>query len=454
VAGIAIGVFYVLSPFAVWFFLVLLGCFAAVRLGLPEPERRWVVGLLSVAVALRLLAIAALFLASDHNRAASFFWDGDGVFLKQRGLWIRSVWLDVPIAPVDFGNAFSRSYGWTSYLYLIAYLQYLVGPAPYGIHLLNVAAFIATAILLHRIVRSAYGAETATTGLALLLFLPTPFMWSISAMKESLYIFFQVLAVAGVVAVVRSKSWVVKMLAVGVIAGSLSANATIRTGALAISVMGLTAGVVGNVILRRMSLAILAVALGALVGYRALNQPAVQARVMSQVRTLAVQHLGNVRTQGHAYKLLDQRFYSASYQGDPVQTLTAGEGARFVVRGVASFVLVPLPWQIESLSEILFMPQQIAWYVLVGLGLVGLILGLRRDRLVTCLLAGLAVAGATAIALNSGNIGTMVRHRDTIVPFIVWLSALGAVEVVSTLARRGAKPGRNGLQFDARAACH
>lgn len=39
-------------------------------------------------------------------------------------------------------------------------------------------------------------------------------------------------------------------------------------------------------------------------------------------------------------------------------------------------------------------------------------------------------------ALNSGNIGTMVRHHDTIVPFVVWLSALGAVTITSRIMRR------------------
>jgi hypothetical protein len=70
---------------------------------------------------------------------------------------------------------------------------------------------------------------------------------------------------------------------------------------------------------------------------------------------------------------------------------------------------------------------------------VGLVAGLRRDALVTCLLASFAVIGAGVIALNSGNIGTMVRHRDTIVPFVVWLSALGAVTTASGIMSRSAR---------------
>ena len=100
--------------------------------------------------------------------------------------------------------------------------------------------------------------------------------------------------------------------------------------------------------------------------------------------------------------------------------------------------MVPLPWQLTSRSEVVFLAQQVIWYILVALAIVGLVAGLRRDALVTCMLAGLAAAGGAVIALNSGNVGSMVRFRDTIVPFVVWLSALGAVSAMSRMTKRSA----------------
>jgi hypothetical protein len=430
-AGVALGVAYALSPLAVWFLAVMVALFAWAGRGLPEAERRCVLGLLAVAVLLRILALAVLFLASDHFKTVSFFWDGDGVFLKQRGLWIRNVWLGLPVAPTDFGNAFSREYGWTSYLYVLAYLQYLMGPAPYSIHLLNVAIFIATVILLYRVVRRAYGPAAAVPGLALLLFLPTLFLWSISAMKESLYVFLEVLPLAALIVIVRSRSWAMKMLALGIVVAAVSANSSVRAGAFAISVIGLAGGVAGSIVARRLSYAVVVLALAALAGYQLLKRPALQAAIMLQLESAAVVHIGHARTEGHFYRVLDQRFYSGHPKTDPIAEMTPLEGARFAARAVASFVLVPLPWQAESTQEMLFVPQQVVWYVMVVLGAVGLAAGLRRDALVTCLLAAFIVGGTAAIALNSGNIGTMVRHRDTVVPFVVWLSALGAVELAA-----------------------
>jgi hypothetical protein len=57
--------------------------------------------------------------------------------------------------------------------------------------------------------------------------------------------------------------------------------------------------------------------------------------------------------------------------------------------------------------------------------------GYRRDPLVTCLLVGYLVPTAVVVALTTGNVGTLVRHRTLIVPFLVWLSALGWFDLAS-----------------------
>src|SRR5205085_1670580 len=100
----------------------------------------------------------------------------------------------------------------------------------------------------------------------------------------------------------------------------------------------------------------------------------------------------------------------------------------------ASFVAVPLPWQVETRSEIAFFPQQVLWYALVLLAAIGFGVSLKQDALFTCTMLGFVLMGGLVIALNSGNIGTMVRHRDTIVPFIVWLSANGIAVVLGMVA--------------------
>ena len=47
---------------------------------------------------------------------------------------------------------------------------------------------------------------------------------------------------------------------------------------------------------------------------------------------------------------------------------------------------------------------------------------------------------AAIIALNSGNIGTLVRHRALLAPFLAWISALGLVALAAGRRERLRQP--------------
>lgn len=431
--GIALGVAYTASPLTVWFAIAMAGLFAWAGRGLGEGERRMVWVVLAVGVGVRVFALALLFLLSDHALLTSFFWDGDGVYLKYRALVIRNVMAGIPVSQPDSFHAFDRGYGWSSYLYLLAYLQYLTGPAPFGIHLLNTALYMATAVILYRLVRPAYGRTPALAGLAVMLLLPTLIAWSVSALKESLYIFLCAVGLTAAVTVSRHPRLSARVAAIAVLAGVIAANGTVRTGASAIMIAGLAAGLAASFIARRALLVLLLVVLVPVAAVWLWERPGIRTRVIEPLRTAAARHVGNVTTPGNSYRLLDRR----NYETNGLQTMRPDEGRRFIGRALVSFVTVPLPWQVESRAELVFLGQQVIWYIVVILAGVGFIGGLRRDPLVTCLLAGVSAVGAATIALNGGNVGTLVRFRDTVVPFVLWLGALGA-----TLALARAFPGR------------
>ncbi|HET9830694.1 MAG TPA: hypothetical protein VFP91_03255, partial [Vicinamibacterales bacterium] len=55
-------------------------------------------------------------------------------------------------------------------------------------------------------------------------------------------------------------------------------------------------------------------------------------------------------------------------------------------------------------------------------------------------LFGTALVSIVAIALTSGNVGTLVRHRSLAMPYLVFLSAAGLCELLSRAAARGRAP--------------
>lgn len=437
-AGAVLGLVYAASPLTIWFLLWCVVLFRWAGRGLGVRERRALNTVLAVAILIRVLAIVVLFFGSDHTQIVSFFWDGDGVFIKRRALTILNVWNDVPVHQSDFTQAYDP-YGWSTYLYVLAYLQYLAGPAPYALHLFNVALFVTAAVVLYRFSRTAYGSSPALLGLAILLFLPTLISWSVAALKESLYVLLCATTVVAAVAAIRNRTVTGRALAGAGLVAAFAATNGLRAGASVITFGGIVGGFVAAFAARRPRLAPLIVG-GIVVACAALWMNAgVQDQILDQLRTAATVHAGNANTTGHQYQLLDERLYfNAS-----IPTMTVGEAWRFVLRGLVSFVAVPLPWQLQSRSELVFLPQQILWYLLVIFAVPGVMHGVTRDPLVTCVLVAVTVVAGTVIALNNGNIGTLVRFRDTVIPFLVWVSAFGATETVSGfIARRSWVGGR------------
>jgi hypothetical protein len=434
VAGVLVGIAYTLSPLTVC-------CGIAIALmiwlggrGLEPAERRRLQIVLGIAIGVRVLAVAGLFLMTDHARVpfGSFF--GDEEYFLRRSMWLRNVGLGIPIHSADLIYAFD-DYSETSQLYILGFLQTLVGFAPYGAHLVGIALYLGTVLLLFRLVRPAFGATPALLGLLLMLTLPSLFAWSISALKEPLFFALTSVALASVVAAVREPRWRRKIgLTAIAIAGSLALQ-TLRRGGFALEAASIAGGIALAWIIVRPRLFVAAVVAATLLCAVALARPRVQVNVADALVQVATYHRGHIWTPGLTYHLLDDRLY-----GDVVdiRTMRRDEAARYVVKALFSYVTVPLPNQIYSTAALAFLPEQIVWYLLVGFALVGLVFAMRRDVLIASLLLTHAVVAALLIAFTSGNIGTLVRHRGFALPYLIWISAVGACELLA----RGASGGR------------
>lgn len=428
VAGAIIGLVYTLSPLTVLVLAALPLLWRWAGRDLSDRERRWLTVVLCVAVAARLIAIGGLFLSADSARPfANFF--GDEEFFKRRSIWMRNIGLGVPIAGSDVIYAFD-DVGRSLHLYVLAYLQAVVGNAPYGILLLNALVYAAGALVLYRLVRPAYGGLAALGGLTLLLFLPSLLTWSISALKEPAYMCVGAAEVVAAAAVIRARRVRSRLLAAAATVACAFVLQGLRDGGMAMAVIGVGGGLAASLVITRPRVLLASLVALPLVVVIAFNRPAVQVRAWAAVHEAAFKNWGYINTPGYTYKLLDARFYPARAD---IRTMTPPEAARFVLRAVVDYVTMPLPWSIESRAALAFLPEQIVWYGLVVLVPIGIWTGLRRDAVITSLLVSHAAAAALMVALTGGNVGTLVRHRGMALPYIVWLSTLGGIELTRLL---------------------
>lgn len=427
-AGVALGAAYTVSPLTVVFAIVIIPLCRTATRGLGGRERRWVMSALVAAIAARVLAVALLLVATDPVREQFRALFPDAQFAIARSWWIRNLWLGVPIGPFYLDWAY-RPYGESSFTYMLAAIQTAFGLAPYGVNLLSVGCFIAGAVILFHVARRSYGSAASLAGLLLLLVWPTFFAWSVSVLRESTQFFLVAVAFFSTVATVRSPRWTSRVLAIACVMASMYTLETLRAGVLVIVVAGLAFGLTIRLATLRwwgVPLALLALLV---VGPRIVGRPEIRDRFAFEVQLAASRHVGHVEMPGGSFKLLDERFYSEGKEAP--YTMTYDEGRRFLLRSAAAAVLFPLPWQVASASGVAQLPQQCLWYAAIGCALIGFAAALERDALVTLMLAGYILAALMVITPNNGNIGTLVRHRDMVMPALVWLAGTGLCSIVA-----------------------
>ena len=444
--GLILAVLYTVAPLTVWVAAASVVVFSVGLRNVPSGERRVLATLLTAAVVLRLLVIAVTFFKNLPYHQDQWLGEigGDGAYGMSRALRARDVLLGVPTTKYD-GFVVNDMYGANLYVTILTVLQVLFGPAPYGVRLMNGLLYLAAALVMFHFARAAYGRLPALAALAVVLFLPSFFAWSISLLKEPLYFVWTAIFLVGAAGSLRSGT-VLRRFVFGAIAvAALVVMEGVRHKTLGIGLLG-WAIAVGLIVIFRRPRRYVPVAAACGVALALIAWPRVGQPILHGLEESAKIHMGHVFTVGHRYKLLDEGFYYRvqAASGSTI-TLTFDQAARYVLRAAAAFVVTPLPWQMISLRELVYVPEQIFWYVLVALLPVGVVAGWRRDAAATAVLIGYLIPTSVVLALTNGNVGTLVRLRGTVMIILVWLSSVGfcaALEYALARPARAAVPWR------------
>lgn len=442
VSGLILAVFFTASPL----FTLTAGAAAVLLLaagrGLSPLERRRLTALLIGALTLRVLFIAGVLVSGIPylNDLSIGALRGDDAYYVGRAIRSRDIAVGLTQGKYDY-FVVTDQYGRTSYLQLLTIFQVLFGPTPYGMRAFNALLFVSGAVILFRLVRPGLGSMAAWCGLTVLLFLPSLFVSSISLLKEPVYFLLTTVLLWCAATVLRKPGWRRGLMAAAIGGLCLLLLDDLRRGALVLAMAGLAAAGAMLLVLATARRAMTGVAVALIVVIAAWSQPPVRARVIDGITAAAKTHAGHVFTSGHAYKLLDEGFYviPGTPSAWPI-TLTGDQALRFVVRAAVSFVVTPLPWELASLSELAFFPEHVVWWLIVVLAPIGTAAGWRRDRTITALLIGFVLPTAIALAMTNGNVGTLLRLRGLVTPYLIWLAALGALTVGERLLERRPSP--------------
>lgn len=438
-AGIALAIGLTASPLLVCVAIVAPLCIWRLSRGLPRDERSFLIGMLAVALLLRGALVAAqmfrgLPLLNDMSVGALA---GDESYYLSRAIRVRDLLAGYAATSYDYFVA-TDEYGETSYLTVLTWLQVALGPTPYSMKIVNGVLQVCGAALLFRMARTAFGTLPAFLGLAITLFLPSLLFLSVSLLKESSYFLINSICVVcawRLLTAARDRHWGSALSMSAAVGISLWLLDGLRRGAVVLIGGGLVIGIalwfIGQS-RRRLAFTMAASAVAAMI---VLFVPSLHQRALTTIADVAKMQAGHVFTEGHVYKLMDEGFYRTPEIGAQWDLrLSDGEAARFVARALASFVVTPWPWEMRSARELAFLPEHMVWYVLMAALPFGVVAAWRMNPLATALLCGFAIPTALVIALTNGNVGTLLRLRGLVTPYIAWLSAIGICVIGEWLA--------------------
>jgi len=357
---------------------------------------------------------------------------GDEWIFKSRPIWLRNVGLGIPISTADFIYAYDET-GMSGHMYVLAFLQTLIGDAPYGVHLFNVTLYVGAVAALYRVVRQSFGGVSALGGAAILLFLPSLFAWSISALKEPVYMAVAVAELLMVLTIVRGPRLIWRVAAIVAVAFLAVEMEELRKGTLIVAALGTVVGLAGWWALqspRRILAATIAVPMIVIV---TMLQAPVQARVMGLVQQSVKYHAGHIVTPGVTYQLVEPRIYD---NWALIAGIDGRGAAQYVIKAVIAYFVEPLPNHLQTRLLWAYVPEHIVWLLLMLLMPVGAIAAMKRDSGLTAVLLAHAAGIIMMVALASGNIGTLIRHRGLSLPYLVWFSVLGALTIIAALQSR------------------
>jgi len=139
------------------------------------------------------------------------------------------------------------------------------------------------------------------------------------------------------------------------------------------------------------------------------------AYLMTVLRTAAAYHYGYLVSGGHIYNLF---IFGPDFSG-----YSYYQWFRYFLNAWYHMLFEPVGFYPSSLL-VLYYPVKVLFLVFCLFATVGFIYFFKKRKSVNSLLLLMIVSLGSIVALSSGNIGTMLRHRDVITPIIFLYTSL------------------------------
>jgi hypothetical protein len=420
-AGVAAGVLLAERDFVTLIWAVFLSgtiLAAAVRAS-QAAGRAVLVPLAALALAMR-FALAALTQALSPAYGGGFLTGDDAGYFRlasHAADYLRGAPVDPSYGPPDWGG---ERYLFGAYVYLETALFLVFGANVKILLFLNGLMGVATALLVSRLAGRLFGGRTAVTAATIVAFYPSVLLWSALNLKDALTVLTMVAAVYGL-----TRMQLERQLRWGLLSLLLAEALTGMRGYVAAVVAGTVPVVCATtaVAIRRRL---------AWIGVSGVITTAIIVQTVTAIGASGPDEVLSLLEQTRRAMAVGARtaFVDPS---ESFHVITPAE----VPTAVGNVSLGPFPWSATRLADLAVIPQMLVWYLLLVCTV--LTLWRERQRLRIFVPALTILLGLMAVfILAEGNSGTLLRHRDMLVPLIALHSSPTLTLILTRLYRRSA----------------
>lgn len=329
-----------------------------------------------------------------------------GIHLADRGWGLKRYYNDyikkkiIPLA----GEYHIR---YITYLYSVIYAAY--GFTPAVINFMNVMLHLLTAILIYKSVTLIFDERVAYLSTFLFLLNPITFYYSSTKLQESLSMFLTYLSVYCFIAFLKKNNrwYAILIFPIFYIISTFLRAYYFMPLFLVFVVSSI------SVLFFKSKKAFFIMSVCVI-----LSLPILHARLSAKVGYHTAQVLQDSVIHQKGFYSTGGQIYRIFLADKDYRDYTPKDWAGYILKGWYHMLSEPVLSADRSVKLLLFFPVKVIFLILCALAVPGILMAIRYGYAEAVIFISILLIFGTAIAMSSGNVGTMLRHRDVITPAI------------------------------------
>ena len=334
-----------------------------------------------------------------------------GIHLTDRGWGLERYYSDY-VKKKIIPPASEYEVGYISYLYSIIYAAY--GFKPVFINFMNVMLHLFTAILIYKSVVLIFDDRAAYLTALFFLLNPISFYYSSTKLQEAAFAFVVYLSIYCFLMTIKKRNY---WYALFMFPSFYIIHSLLKTHYF---IPILLAFVTSSMIIlfkknKKVFFILTVLIIFSLTSMRTSMLGEIKFHTMKSLNNSIIYQKGFYNTGGQVYQLF--------IPGKDSQDYTLLDWASHILRGWYHILSEPILSSNTSAKLILFFPIKIVFLILCALAVPGILMAMRYGHIEAVIFLSILIMVGTGLAISSGNVGTMLRHREIITPIIFIFSS-------------------------------